>query len=80
MKYARIVENTAIEIFVPHDGFKIEECFHPDVLAQFSEVPDNVVEHSTRNPDGTWNIFVPPIEPEKKPVSETVQAAPHVTS
>jgi hypothetical protein len=42
MKYARIVNDTVIETFVPHSGATIEECFTPDLVAQFIICPDEV--------------------------------------
>lgn len=41
MKYARIVDAVAVEIFVPPDGVAIDECFHPDLAKAFKEVPED---------------------------------------
>lgn len=41
-KYARIIESTVVETFTPPAGFKLPDCFHPDVAAQFASVPENV--------------------------------------
>jgi hypothetical protein len=75
MKYARIVENVAVEIFQAPEGVAIEECFHPDIAAQFVSVSDEVVSNSTLNPDGTWAIYA---EPEEPTPPETPQEAPNV--
>lgn len=42
MKYARIVNNKVIEVFVPHSGATIEECFTPELVAQFTSCPEDV--------------------------------------
>lgn len=42
MKYARIVNNIVAETFVPHSGATIEECFTPELVAQFITCPDDV--------------------------------------
>lgn len=62
MKYARIsTENTVIEVFTPPTGFTIEECFTPEIVAQFELVPDEVEQNWIKQEDGT---FVAPPEPE----------------
>lgn len=40
MKYARFVNDIAVEFFTPPEGFTIEQCFHPDVVKQFEPVED----------------------------------------
>jgi hypothetical protein len=42
MKYARFNGTTAIEVFTVPTGFKINDCFHADVVAQFEPVADDV--------------------------------------
>lgn len=59
MKYARILENIAIETFEPPEGVPIADCFHPDLVVQFVQVPDEVVQNSTLNADGSWSL--PPV-------------------
>jgi hypothetical protein len=82
MKYARIIDNVAIETFVPQDGFTIADSFHPDIAAQFVEVPNEVTANSTKNPDGTWEIFVytdiPYVAPQL--AEGEVQDAPDVSA
>lgn len=41
--YARVIDNVAVEIFIPPDGVSINECFHPDVVEMFKEVPEDTV-------------------------------------
>lgn len=53
--YARVENNTAIEIFVPPAGFTLAECFHPDVACTFVEVPAGTQAGATMAEDGkTW--------------------------
>ena len=42
MKFARFIDNTAVEVFTPPDGFGISDCFHPTVAGQFEPVADDV--------------------------------------
>lgn len=51
--YARIQNDTAIEVFVPHEGFTLGECFHPEIAALFSVVPDGTEAGATLA-NGTW--------------------------
>lgn len=57
MKYARIVGNKVWETFVPHSGATIQECFTPDIVAQFISCPDEV--------ENTWTYengsFIQPV-------------------
>ena len=70
--YARIVNGVAVEVFSPPEGFTIEECFHPDVVVQFTECPLNITANSTIDSEGVWTVFVPPVviptEPETPPI------------
>jgi hypothetical protein len=43
MKFARFIDNTAVEVFTPPDGFSISDCFLPTVAGQFESVADDVV-------------------------------------
>jgi len=60
MNYARIIDEVAIETFMPPEGTPIEDCFHPSLVAEFVQVPDEVVANSIRNEDGSWTIPPPP--------------------
>ena len=42
MKMARITDGVVGDVIVPLDGFRIEECFHPDLLAQYVAVSGDV--------------------------------------
>lgn len=42
MKFARFIDNTAVEVFTPPSGFGISDCFHPSVANQFEPVADDV--------------------------------------
>jgi hypothetical protein len=42
MKMARITDGIVGDVIVPVDGFRIEECFHPDVLALYVTVDGDV--------------------------------------
>jgi len=53
MKYARFNGTTAIEIFTPPEGFSINDCFHPDVVAQFEPVADDVQVNWIKQEDGS---------------------------
>ena len=39
---ARIIDGVVAEILVPVSGFTVEQCFHPDILAQCVDVPDSM--------------------------------------
>lgn len=41
-KMARITDGVVGDVIVPIQGFRIEECFHPDLLAQYVVVDDDV--------------------------------------
>lgn len=57
-KYARIVDNTVIELFTPPVGVDISECFTPELVAQFIECPADV----EQNWEYSNNKFTKPIE------------------
>jgi hypothetical protein len=58
MKYARIVNGKVHEICVPVEGFTIDECFHPDLVAQMVACTDDV-KHGWSYADG---VFTAPQE------------------
>ena len=43
MKFARFIDNTAVEIFVTPDGFGISDCLHSSLASQYELVADDVV-------------------------------------
>lgn len=66
MKYARLVNNTAVEIITLQDGFNIQDCYHPDLIKDIVSVEDDVQVNWIRQEDGT---FVAPAEtPAETPV------------
>lgn len=69
-KYARIIDNKIWETFVPHSGATIEECFTPELVAQFISCPDEV--------DQTWSyvngeFIAPSVQPEPLVITEDGQ-------
>lgn len=48
--YARIVNGTAVEIFIPPSGFTLAQCFPPATAALFSSVPDGTQAGATIQP------------------------------
>lgn len=65
--YARIENDTAIEIFIPPTGFTIGECFHPEVASLFTVVPDGTELGATTTDGVTWTN--PPARPAPEPAS-----------
>jgi hypothetical protein len=72
MKYARLVNNTAVEIITLPDGFNIQDCYHPDLIKDIVSVEDDVQVNWVRQEDGT---FVAPVEsPIEIVVEDAVEA------
>ena len=42
MKFARFIDNTAVEIFTTPDGFGISDCLHSSLASQYEPVADDV--------------------------------------
>lgn len=63
MKYARITNNLVIETFTPPANVPIEECFTPEIVAQFEPVPDEVEQNWIKQEDGTFVAPPSPSEP-----------------
>lgn len=42
MAYARVNGTDVVEICTPVAGFSIDQCFHPDIVAQLVPCADNV--------------------------------------
>lgn len=65
MKYVRVLHDIVQEVFVPPSGIQIEECFHPDVVAQFEQVSDdvNVDVGFIKHQDGSFTPPAPPSIP-----------------
>lgn len=67
MKYARIIDNTVQEIFVPHStSTDIYDYFTAEVAAQFVQVNDTVNVGMIKNEDGTFTdpTVITPTEPQ----------------
>lgn len=64
MKYARIENGVAVELFAPQEGFTLEDSWHPEIAALFAEVPANVTAGSAIDAKGKWTIAPAPVEPE----------------
>ena len=58
---ARIQNNKVVEILVPIAGYRIEDCFHPDILAQCVDVTDGMQ---------VGDVYTPPV------VEEVVEETP----
>jgi len=63
MKYARIADDFVIEVFVEPEGFTIDQCFHPDIAAQFVVVADNIEAGWIKQSDGSFVAPPPPPPP-----------------
>jgi len=72
-KMARITDGVIGDVIVPLDGFTIEECFHPDVLAQYVAVDGDVQPGWIVTEDG----FTAP-EPEAPAEEAPAEEAPAV--
>ena len=68
MKYARLSsDNVVIEVFTPPPPFTIEDCFTPEIVAQFEPCPDEVEQNWIKNEDGTFSPAPPPPPPPDPP-------------
>lgn len=63
MKYAKLVNSTVDDLFVPQSGFTIEDSLHPDVIALFEVVPDEVDIGWKKHLDGSFSAPLPPSIP-----------------
>ena len=71
-KFARIINNIAVEIWTPYfEGLAPDDAFHPTLACQFAQVPADVTAGSTYNPiTDTWTIApVPESAPAPDPVT-----------
>lgn len=66
-KMARIIDGVISDVIVPLGNFTIEECFHPDLLAQYIAVDGDVQPGWIITEDG---IVAPEPEPEPEPEEE----------
>jgi len=69
MKYARVNGTDVFEICTPIAGFTIDQCYHPDIVAQLIPCADEVT------PEWTYvdGVFVTPVV-EEQIVEETPPA------
>ena len=72
---ARITDGIVGDVIVPIDGFRIEECFHPDLLAQYVAVDGDVQPGWIVTEDG---IVAP--EPEAPAEEAPAEEAPEAVS
>jgi hypothetical protein len=87
---SRLVDNVIVEILQPVVGFKIEDCFHPDLLSRCIDTPDGAVVGWILQEDGTYQdaegntVYTPPvvIEPEaaEEPAVEEAVETPVETT
>lgn len=65
-KFARIIDGVVSDFIAPLEGFTIEQCFHPDILAMYIQVDDEVQAGWIVTEDG----IVDPNPPEEVPAEE----------
>lgn len=65
--YARIIDTVAVDV-----SANPQESFHPDIAAQFEEVPANVQQGWVRDETGGWSAPAPTPSPEPVASSKTV--------
>lgn len=65
--YARIIEKVAVDV-----SANPSETFHPDIAAQFEEVPSKVRQGWIRDESGTWSAPEPAPAPEPADKSKRV--------
>jgi hypothetical protein len=58
MRYVRVVDNIAVEIYDSPEGVSITDCFYPTIASEFVEAPESVVAGDTLNADGSWTTHV----------------------
>jgi hypothetical protein len=63
MNYARVVNGLVVELFTPPDEIPIEDCFHPEIAAQFVPVPDGLAVEQGWTYDGTAFAAPVPVPP-----------------
>lgn len=71
-KYARIEDKVAVELFVPLEGFTLEDHWPKEHAALFTEVPEEVTTNSVIDSEGNWKIV-------KEVVAPVPQAEPYKT-
>jgi hypothetical protein len=68
---AQIINGKIAEILVPVAGFSLEECFHPSVLAQCTDVADEAQVGWVQQEDGSFAapIVEAPAETPEEPTA-----------
>lgn len=77
MRYVRVVNTVAVELYDTPEGVSIVDCFYPTIAVQFVEAPESVAAGDVLNADGSWSSSQA-VEPVVEPVVE--QTAPSVIS
>ena len=70
MKYARVNESIVVEIFSTFTGFTIDQCFTPELVAQFFPCADDVECGWVMSEDGVFTPTPP------SPSSTELDSAP----
>lgn len=64
MKYARIENDTVVDVFITQQGFSIEESLHPNLLGLYQTIVSDEVESGWRKTsDGSFIAPIPPAIP-----------------
>lgn len=78
MRYVRVIDNVAIEIFDTPYGVSINDCFHPTIASEFVEAPESVVAGDILTGDG-WaslqNVQPAPEQAVQLATEQTIQPA-----
>jgi hypothetical protein len=75
MKYARIVDSIAVEVFTPPEGFTFEKCFTAELVAQFVPCSEEVEAGWIEQENGSFN---PPVPTPPVPVPEPTLAPDYI--
>jgi hypothetical protein len=65
--YARVPDNVVLEIIYPLDGYSIDQCFSPEIVATLIACDSNVQSGWTY--DRSTQTFSPPVVPNAPTVS-----------
>ena len=75
MKYARIVDSIAVEVFTPPEGFTLAECFTAELVAQFAPCSEEVEAGWIEQENGSFN---PPAPTPPAPAPEPTLAPNYI--
>ena len=76
MKMAKITGGVVTDLLVAVEGFDIEDCFHPDVLAEYTPVEDYVQAGWVVGESGALQPPAPDPEPEATAEETPTEEAP----